>query len=293
MEPQIAENITGTDITIRLNDIITCYDDLGKSKTPIIFVHGFPFNKSTWQPQVDSLKKSHRVITYDIRGFGKSTIGKEKISIGLLADDLISFMDALKIKKAIVCGFSTGGYILLKAAYHYPQRFAALILSNTQCVADTFEKKEKHHQTIAKIKTGKLKEFTDNFIKEAFCSESLITKKDLVESARNTILSAAPLTVAATLAAIAERKEMCSGLSGIKVPALVICGKKDKITPPAIAEFLTGKLPNAKLRIIEKAGHLSNIERPDDFNQCIEDFIYSEIPIADETLKMSTHSSFA
>lgn len=275
---EIIENITGTDISIRINDITTCYDDLGRSKVPIIFIHGFPFNKSTWKPQMESFKKTHRVIAYDVRGFGKSTIGKEKLSIGLLADDLISFMDALEIKKAIVCGLSMGGYVLMKAAYHYPQRFEAVILSDTQCVADTFEIKEKRHQAIVKIRTGKLKDFTENFVKDAFCNESLINKKDLVEKMRNIILSAPPLTVASMLAAIAERKEMCSGLSNIKSPSLIICGKKDKITPVSAAETLQSKLPQSKLEIIDKAGHLANLENPEDFNQKVLDFLNQEVP---------------
>lgn len=270
---EILDNITGTDITLKVNDITICYDDLGRSKTPVIFIHSFPFNKSVWQPQMEFLKKTYRVIAYDVRGFGGSTIGKEKLSIGLLADDLISFMDALEIKKAIVCGLSMGGYILMKAAYHYPQRFEGIILSDTQCVADTFEIKEKRHQAIVKIRTGKLKEFTEGFIKDALCSETLINKKQLVEQTRNMILSAPPLTVASTLAAIAERKEICTGLSNIKSPALVICGKKDKITPISAAEQLKNKLPNAKLEVIDKAGHLLNLERPGDFNQSILNFI--------------------
>lgn len=283
METQIVENATGTELTIRLNDIITCYNDLGKSSVPIIFVHGFPFNKSSWQPQVEFFKKTHRVITYDIRGFGRSTTGKEKLSIGLMADDLISLMDALEIKKAIVCGFSMGGYVLMKAAYHYPKRFEGIILSDTQCVADTFEIKEKRHQTIAKIKAGKLKDFTEGFIKDVFCNESLITKKELVERMRNVILSTSPLTITATLSAIADRKEMCTVLNGITIPALIMCGKKDKITPPAMAELLKSKLPNAKLQIIEKAGHMSNLERPEDFNQHIQDFILNETTLDNTT----------
>ena len=280
---EIVENITGTDISIRINDITTCYDDLGKSRVPIIFIHGFPFNKSTWKPQMEYFRKTHRVIAYDIRGFGKSTIGKEKLSIGLLADDLISFMDALEIKKAIVCGLSMGGYVLMKASYHYPHRFEAFILSDTQCVADTFEIKEKRHQAIVKIRTGKLKEFTESFIKDAFCNESLINKKDIVEKIRSTILSAPPLTVASMLAAIAERKEMCTGLSNIKSPSLIICGKKDKITPISASELLQSKLPHSKLEIINKAGHLANLENPEDFNQKLFGFISKEVPSENNT----------
>ncbi|MBK5286416.1 MAG: alpha/beta hydrolase, partial [Bacteroidia bacterium] len=106
---------TGADININLNDITICYDDFGKGVIPILFIHGFPFDKSSWQPQMEFLKNTHRVIAYDIRGFGKSTAGDKKISISLFADDLIKLMDALELQKAIVCGLSMGGYILLNA----------------------------------------------------------------------------------------------------------------------------------------------------------------------------------
>src|ERR1700746_2445624 len=102
--------LSGNNIKVNVKDITVCYDDYGTSDIPVIFIHGFPFDKSSWKPQVDFLKTKTRVITYDIRGFGKSTPGNEHISIGLFADDLINFMDTLQIKKAIVCGISMGGY---------------------------------------------------------------------------------------------------------------------------------------------------------------------------------------
>src|SRR5436190_14766841 len=112
--------ITGKDISITINGITISYDDLGVGQVPIIFIHGFPFDKSSWQPQVEHLKSSHRVIAYDIRGFGKSTSDTETASITLFADDLIEFMDALEINKAILCGLSMGGYIVLNAVRRYP-----------------------------------------------------------------------------------------------------------------------------------------------------------------------------
>jgi len=138
---RVIENVTGHDINIKLNGLTISYDDLGKGAVPIIFIHGFPFDKSSWQPQMEFFKKTNRVIAYDIRGFGKSSSGNEKESIRLFADDLIKFMDGLEITKAIVCGFSMGGYILLNAVCHYPKRFDAIILSDTQCIADSVETK--------------------------------------------------------------------------------------------------------------------------------------------------------
>ena len=137
---------------IPINNVTICYDDYGDSELPILFIHGFPFDKSTWEPQMEFLKISHRVIAYDIRGFGKSIAGNEKNSISLFADDLVKFMDALAIKKAIVCGLSMGGYILLNAVNRYPEKFEAIILCDTQCIADSPEAKAKRIHTIEKVK---------------------------------------------------------------------------------------------------------------------------------------------
>ena len=114
---------------IDIDGITISFDDFGKSDIPIIFIHGFPFDKSSWQPQITFFKHTHRVIAYDIRGFGASTAGTEKASISLFADDLVHFMDRMQIEKAIVCGLSMGGYILLNAVKRFPTRFEAIILA--------------------------------------------------------------------------------------------------------------------------------------------------------------------
>src|SRR5688572_16597599 len=104
---------TGNNLKIEVNGTTICYDDFGTGTVPIIFLHGFPFNKSSWQPQMEFLKNTYRVIAYDIRGFGESTSGEDLKGMSLFADDLMKFMEALKIEKAIVCGLSMGGFILL------------------------------------------------------------------------------------------------------------------------------------------------------------------------------------
>src|SRR4051812_26378965 len=116
------------ELSININGITISYTDSGNSSIPLIFIHGFPFDKSTWEPQITALKNTTRVIAYDIRGFGNSTSDNEPASIDLFANDLIAFMDALKISKAIVCGLSMGGYILMNAIGRSPERFEAVIL---------------------------------------------------------------------------------------------------------------------------------------------------------------------
>lgn len=265
----------GIDINIKIGDITINYDDQGEGKLPIIFIHGFPFDKSSWQPQLDHLSHYQRVITYDIRGFGKSTHNDEKISVQLLADDLIQFMDALQITKAIVCGLSMGGYILLNALNRYPKRFAAIILSDTQCIADTPEAKEKRLKNIKLIESGGLNEYTDTMIKNLFYSESLTTKKEVVETIRKVMLNTSENILTATLHALANREEMCYALENIIIPTLIISGKEDKAVPPQQSTFMHQQIPRSILHFIDKAGHLPNLEKPDEFNLLVKDFTMS------------------
>lgn len=263
----------GSNLFIDVNDIKVCYDDCGKGEIPIIFIHGFPFDKLMWQPQLDLFGKNYRVIAYDIRGFGKSAIGSAQGSINLFADDLVKFMDGLEIKKAIVCGLSMGGYILLNAIIRYPQRFDAIILSDTQCIADSFEAKEKRKKAISQIVAGKINDFALGFIANIFSDETKKTKGDVVEKIKRTILSTRAEAVTATLSVLAERQDLCSSISQIEVPTLIICGEQDIVTPVEQAEFLHDTIPNSQLKIIENAGHMSNLEKPDEFNMHIVEFL--------------------
>lgn len=264
---------TGNDIEVKIDDVEICYDDFGESAIPLIFIHGFPFNKSSWQPQMDFLKSTSRVIAYDIRGFGKSTIGDEKLSVNLFADDLIKFMDVLQINKAIVCGLSMGGYILLNAIHRYPTRFQAIILSDTQCIGDSVEAKEKRFKTIQQIETEGLKDFTETFIKNIFCQESLNGKNEWVEKIKDIILSTRLEAVTGTLAALAQRQETCFSLNEISIPALILCGKEDRVTPLIQSEFLHAHIKNSKFNVLDNAGHIANLEQAREFNKLIKVFI--------------------
>ena len=157
------------------------YNDVGIGIIPIIFLHGFPFDKSSWHGQLDALKNTNRVIAIDIRGFGQSKDEKNSLSIDLFSEDLFAFMDKLKIDKAVICGLSMGGYIALNAINKFPERFAAFILCNTQCIADTPEVKENRYKTIEKIKDSDANEFNENFIKSVFHPDSIINKTEIVE----------------------------------------------------------------------------------------------------------------
>lgn len=253
---------------IRINDIEFAYISEGpKDAETILFIHGFPLNKSMWTHQFEFFMRDFRMIAPDMRGHGETDEGDKPFSISLFGDDLIRFMDGLQLEKVILCGLSMGGYIALNVVSRFPERFSALILTDTSCRADTPEAREKRMQTILDIEKNGLEKYAEESLKRLFSPESLAFKTEETEAVRQMILNTPTSSIFNSLKALASREESCSKLSGINIPSLIITGQSDIITPPEIAEFMHQHLPDSRLHILEDAGHMSNMENPEGFNE--------------------------
>ena len=264
----------GNNINITINNLSVSYSDQGPDDAPvIIFIHGFPLNKSMWNIQVEALKENYRVIAYDIRGHGNSDPGIDEFFIELFVIDLLRLMEKLKIEKSILCGLSLGGYIALNAVLKHPDRFDGLILNDTQCIADTHEIKENRCNAIINIKEKGVEQYADESIKKLFASESFTKKKNVITAVKDMIISTTKQSLCNTLHALAERKETCDQLSEINIPVLIMVGQEDKITPIDAARLIHEKILNSKMEIIQHAGHLSNLENPAAFNTHLVKFL--------------------
>lgn len=263
----------GYNLTTDVNNFQLSYDDVGEGTIPIIFLHGYPFNKTMWQLQLEFLKTSYRLIACDIRGFGKSTDEKSELSIDLFGEDLIAFMDKLNIEKAIICGLSMGGFIALNVMKRFSDRFAALILCDTQCIADTAEVKAKRYGIIDDIAINGPTKFNEGFIKSVFHKDSLSNKKELVKKLHQVVFANSQHVITMGLKVLAERAETCSTINKITIPTLIICGREDEVTPLAQSEFMNKNIKRSILYVINNAGHVSNLEQPDEFNKNILDFL--------------------
>ena len=264
----------GNNISITINNLSVSYSDHGPDVAPaIIFIHGFPLNKSMWDMQVAALKENYRVIAYDIRGHGNSEPGIDEFFIELFVLDLLRLMEKLRIEKSVLCGLSLGGYIALNAVLKHPDRFDGLILNDTQCIADTPEIKENRCQAIIRIMKNGVEQYTDEIIKNLFAAESFTKMKNVIAEVKEMIISTPKQSLCNTLHALAERKETCTQLPEINIPVLIMVGKEDKITPIAAAQQMHEKILNSKLEIIQQAGHLSNLENPTAFNTHLVKFL--------------------
>ena len=263
----------GYDLSVNSNSFDVSYDDLGEGSTPIVFLHGFPFDKTMWKEQLEFLKTKHRVIACDIRGFGKSKDENSPLSIDLFTNDLILFIDKLELEKVIICGLSMGGYIALNAVKRFPSRFAALILCDTQCIADSYEVKVKRYKAIEDINEYGVTNFNEGFIKNVFHKDSITTKPELVEQLRGVVFSNSQHIITSGLVALAERSETCSVLNTIHIPTLIICGKVDIVTPLEESRFMQKHIKDSIIHVITNAGHVSNLEEPTIFNKLLRDFL--------------------
>jgi 3-oxoadipate enol-lactonase len=258
----------------RINEHDLCYQIEGNPKNEsIIFIHGFPFNQSIWDNQVEILKNDFRVITYDIRGHGQSELGTNELCIELFADDLIELMNHLKIGKAIVCGLSIGGYILFNAYSRFPGRFKALILNDTKCDEDNINQKINRLNAIKSIESKGLVDYANESLTKLFTKEHLKSQQSKTNFIKELILKTDKKTIENTLLALAKRHSTCFNLKNIEIPTLIIFGEEDQLTPIAIAKSMGKQIPNSKTVIIKNAAHLPNLENEIDFNAAIYHFL--------------------
>jgi 3-oxoadipate enol-lactonase len=263
----------GYNLSVNVNNFDLSYDDVGEGLVPIVFLHGYPFDKTMWHEQLEFFKATYRVIACDIRGFGKSTDEESHFSMDLFANDLILFIDKLGLDKVIICGLSMGGFIALNAMKRFPSRFEALILCDTQCVADSHDVKAKRYKNIEEIKEYGVASFNEGFIKNVFHEDTLANKPELVEQLRKVVFSNSQHIITQGLVALAERSETCSVLDSISIPTLIVCGREDAVTPLDESKFMNKHIKGSVLHVINTAGHVSNLEEPSKFNKHLRDFL--------------------
>lgn len=250
------------------------FEDSGpRGGAPVVFIHGFPFDRTMWAPQMLEASVKHRVIAYDVRGHGRSPAGDGQYSVELFVDDLVMLLDYLKVERAVLCGLSMGGYIALRAAERRPERLSGLVLCDTKSGPDTDEAKIKRAATIAAVKKHGVAKFANEFIKAVLTENTLKTNPAVVGSLLTSILGNSPLGISGALLAMAARTDTTAALSKLTVPALILVGEQDKITPPSAAEAMLKALPQATMHLIPGAAHMSNLENPAVFNEKLAAFL--------------------
>lgn len=265
----------------RVNGVEIAYEHLKVQShhagdPPIVLIHGFPYSRAMWADQVKELGEEFQILTYDLRGHGESQATPGPYTMELLADDLKGLLDHLKIEKAALGGFSMGGYVALAFYRKYPERVASLLLLDTRPQPDSEQARQGRENLAQQVERDGNKGLAESLPARMLSQATVASRPDVVAKAKDMILKASPQGIAAAARGMAARRDQTDLLPQIKVPALVLVGAEDAVTPPADAELMVSRIPKAKLVKIAGAAHLSNLEKPAEFSEAIHDFLHGE-----------------
>ena len=255
-----------------INNLSVFIEGNSKNKS-IVFLHGFPYDHTMWKAQINELSENYFCVAYDIRGLGESPVGDGQFTMESFVDDLETIITKLKLDKPILCGLSMGGYIGLRAMERMQEKFSSVILCDTRPDADNNEGKQKRSAAIKKINDEGLAPFAKDFITNCLGDFYKQNHKDDFEKRIAKSSTFNPIGVKGSLLAMIGRNDTTEYLSKIKIPALVLCGEFDALTPPPIMKAMGDKINGAEFVVIKNSGHMSPIENPKEVNSAINNFL--------------------
>ena len=248
------------------------YEVSGPDGAPVVVLsHSLGADLSMWDPQVAALEKRLRVLRYDTRGHGGTTLARGPYSLEDLARDVLRLLDTLDVARAHFCGLSMGGMIGMWLGAHAAPRIDRLVLCNTGARIGTAEA---WNARIQSVREGGMSVVAASVIERWFTPEFQSTSPEVVAAARTLLENTPPEGYAAACAALRDADER-SDLAAIAAPTLVIAGSRDPATPPAEGRALASGIPGA--RYVElAASHLSNLEAEAAFTAELLGFLNGE-----------------
>lgn len=260
--------------TTRIDDIQLAYTAVGDGPA-VILIHGYPFNRSLWTELAESLLDRYRVVIPDLRGFGETESSESPAKMNRMAEDIAKLMDHLNIDQAVIGGLSMGGYVALAFCKQYPTRVRALVLADTRAQADTEEGKQTRAQQAEKALAEGMAGIADAMLPKLLTPDTVSKHPEVVKRIRDMMLKTKPQGAAAALMGMAQRDDQTEFISSIDVPTLIVVGREDAITPLADSEAMHAKITGSRLVVIENAGHVSNLEQTEQFNNAVRGFLNS------------------
>lgn len=238
--------------------------------TPVVFLHAFPLNATMWEPQLRALGP-RRALAPHFPGFGGRA--RSASHLDRFAQAVLQAMDAAAIQKAILVGLSMGGYVALRLYAHVSDRIAAMVLADTRAGADDDETRARRCEQASRARREGLGWLQDALLPALLGETTRRERPEVVEKVRGILAQADPEGVARALGAMRSRPDSIPLLKDIQVPVLAIVGEEDTLTPMEEARRIADGVPNGQLTIIPAAGHLSNLEAPDPFNEALLSFL--------------------
>ena len=259
---------------VSLNGIEFAYRIDGDESNPwLVLSNSLATDHRMWNPQLETLTKSHRLLRYDTRGHGQSQATEGAYSFDLLVGDLVGLMNVLDIESADVLGLSLGGMTALGLALDHPQRVNRLICCD--CRADApVPYADFWRERIAVAQEDGLEVLVDGtlerWLTEGFRSE--LTNASTVDLSKEMIQSTS-LDGFCGCAEALTTLDYLARLPEIKVPTLCVVGSEDLAAPPDVMKTMAADIPNGQVAVIDGAAHLSNLNAPEQFNAIVTSWL--------------------
>ena len=235
----------------------------------LLLVHAFPLDARMWEPQLSAFGQAMPVAAPHLPGFGGSPAAGGVMTMAAAAERCLEELDRAGLDRVVVCGLSMGGYVALELWRRAPGIFAGLVLANTRSGADTEEGAAGRRALAARLRSEG-SEFLAESPPPLLSEGASAVVRALV---RGLIADQSAEAIAAAALGMAERPDSTGDLAGIGVPALVITSDADTLIPAEVSSPMASEIPGATLAIIERAGHLSNLEAPEEFNRVVEEHV--------------------
>jgi 3-oxoadipate enol-lactonase len=243
------------------------------SGKPVVLLHGYPLTHAMWQPQLESLSTSHRVVALDLPGFGLAEEWDVPTTLAGFAESVHRTLAEELPDPMVVVGHSFGGYVALQMYHDHPERFAGLVLANTRSEADTTEARAKRWATIERLNDPLEHLDVEASVQGLLAPQTWERRDPLVDTVRAMVGSARRQTVRAALQAIAERPDLTPVLATLRVPALVLWGEVDHLIPPAQSQAMVARIRDGMGMGIPYAGHLPSLESPEAFSHAVRELL--------------------
>lgn len=252
--------------TAAVNGITIGFDDEGTGDDVLVLVHGHPFDRSMWRPQVALARDlGWRVVAADLRGYGESTVVPGVTPLSTFAEDVAALADHLGIGRFVLGGLSMGGQIVLECVRQFPERLRGLVLADTFARAETPDGRKARNDMADRL----LREGMAGYADEVRWKMVARANPDVAEYVSRMMHAAPPEGAAAALRGRAERPDYTPVLADITVPTLVVVGAEDEFTPVTDAEYLHERIAGSTLVVVDGAAHLPNLERPAEFGAAL------------------------
>jgi len=242
------------------------YKEAGKG-IPLVLLHGFPLNRTIWKEVKPILAQEARLILPDLRGHGESACGEATTTMEEMAADVAALLDKLEVERVAMGGHSMGGYVALAFARLYPHRLLGLALVGSHPLADSAEKAAGRMLSADRIEREGLKFLAEDM------PEKLTVNPQFYEPLREIILKNSPAGAAAAQRGMASRSDERRTLTGLNVPAAMICGDRDPFVSMSIAVQTAEDMRLGNLTMVPGAAHMPMIEDPEPCARALLDML--------------------